>query len=636
MTWEVRLEAPDGTVTTLQADDIVKESPKVRHEQLAVSEWSARVPHRVGLEEFRHAAGTVSYQGEVVMRGPVTAVESTDGSGETTVRGKDFVDELRRSRGDRANGLVYPVTDQQAWKAIEDLYAKQFFDPYVTTVVEPTAEPVDSQKSIQSADTTSEFENAWNPDDTIPFKARNDALELVQTGFFQEAETASGGNGTVSDGEYSAGEGELVQDTTGDLRYSIDLDYTIPAEHVGFAVRSDTLDGSHPPYDILVNGETVDSVPPDSFSSGLDWKHTALSGIQSDLPPGKYTAQLDATGVGAGDMEVDCLFVYDARYSYSFDNSVDGDGYLSGPELYPDMAELQAEEASANWNITRAYVTITADDLSGGQRLQVQLTDTFRPTDGSEDNTEAITVDNQGASSTAQSRVRLARYGSRSTASPTSGFNGQRVTSYDLSVDTNDIAIIEDETYKGSVFDVWQALHQDGNMTAVAEATDSSRELLSLEPGDRTRGQDWTVLDHTRAYETDRYGNRIQGVGGTRDDGTRVRVTVTDDGEVSRVGEVVEAEPIIRTGVVDENVLRSAARNKLAAVADQDRLAGDLTVVPTHAAPGVAYTVGPFDDSAVALLSMSIRGDRATLRFRAVDRLASAIADTTQPARTTT
>jgi hypothetical protein len=298
------------------------------------------------------------------------------------------------------------------------------------------------------------------------------------------------------------------------------------------------------------------------------------------------------------------------------------------------MAELPADEASADWNITTAYVTITADDTSGGQRLQVKLTDTYRPTDGSEDNTEQITVDNSGASSTSQTRVRLARYGSRSTASPTSGFNGQRVSSYDLSVDTNDIAIIEDETYKGSFFDVWQSLHQDGNMTAVAEATSSSREFLSLEPGDRTRSQDWTRLDYTRAYETDRYGNRIQGVGGERDNGSRVTVTVTDDSEVSQVGEIVEGEPVIRTGVVDENQLRSAARNKLAGVADQDRLAGDLTVVPTHAAPGVAYAVEPFDGSEVALLSMSIRGDRATLRFRAVDRLAAAIADTTEVART--
>jgi hypothetical protein len=627
------LEAPDGSTTTLPDDEILQGSPSVRHEQLAVSEWSVRVPYRESVESYRHGTATISYQNDVIMRGPVTAVESTDGSGATTVRGKDFVDELRRARGDRANGLVHKVSEKQAWKAIEDLYAKSYFDPYVTSVVEPTAEPVDSQTSIQSADTTSEFKNVWSPPDTEPFNAQIDALELVQTGFFQEGETATGGNGTVTDGAYSDGEAESVQDTTGDLSYSFTVEYTIPAEHVGFAVRSDTLDGTHPPYDLLVDGQTVDSVTADTFSSGLDWKHTGLSDYSSDLPAGTYTAELEATGVGTGSMEVDCLFVYDMRYSYTFDNQVDSDGYLSGPELYPDMAALSANEASADWNITTAYVTITADDTSGGQRLQVKLTDTYRPTDGSEDNTEQITVDNQGASATAQTRVRLARYGSRSTASPTSGFNGQRVSSYDLSVDTNDIAIIEDETYKGSFFDVWQSLHQDGNMTAVAEATSSSREFLSLEPGDRARSQDWTRLDYTRAYETDRYGNRIQGVGGERDNGSRVTVTVTDDSEVSQVGEIVEGEPVVRTGVVDENVLRSAARNKLAGVADQDRLAGDLTIVPTHAAPGVAYAVAPFDGSEVALLSMSIRGDRATLRFRAVDRLAAAIADTTQLAR---
>ena len=626
MSWEATLERSDGTTTTIADDEILKGSPQVRHEQLAVSEWTIRVPYRESLEPYRHAEAVISFQDEVIMRGPATAIETQDGESATTVRGKDFVDELRRSRGDRANGLVYEVTEQQAWKAIEDLYARPFFDPYTTTVIKPSAEPVDSNKSIQSADTTSEFESVWSPDSAAPFDAVNDGLNLLQTGFFREAETATGGAGTVTNSEYSDGEGEEIADQTDDLVFQFTVDYTIPAEHVGFAVRLDTLDGNHPPYDLLVNNDKIDNVTADTFSSGLDWKNTGVAGINSDLTAGQYTAELDATSTGSGPMEVDCLFVYDARYNYTFDNSVDANGHLSGPELYPDAAEIAATEASADWNITTAYVTITADDTSGDQRLQVKLTDTYKPTDGSENNTESIAVDNSGASSTARARVRLSRYGSQTGASPTTGVEGQRLTSYDLSVDTNDIAIIEDETYKGSFFDVWQGLHNDANMTAVAEYSETTRELTSLEPGAEVRESDWTRLDYTRAYEVNRYGNRLQGVGGEVD-GSRVTVTVADDSEVSRVGEIIEGDPVVRTAITDETVLRSVARNKLAGLTDQDRLAGELVVVPTAVAPGYAYTVDPFDGADVALLSVKITGDRATLRFRQPDTLASAIAD---------
>jgi hypothetical protein len=163
-------------------------------------------------------------------------------------------------------------------------------------------------------------------------------------------------------------------------------------------------------------------------------------------------------------------------------------------------------------------------------------------------------------------------------------------------------------------------------MTAVAEYSDTSRELTSLEPGEETRGSSWTRLDYTRAYEVNRYGNRVQGIGGEVD-GSRVTVTVTDDSEVSRVGEIIEGDPVVRTAITDETVLRSIVRNKLAGLTDQDRLAGELVVVPTAVAPGYAYTVDPFDASDVALLSVKITGDRATLRFRQPDGLASAIAD---------
>jgi hypothetical protein len=633
MTWTLELEDPDGTTTTIANDEILKQSPRVRHEQLAVSEWNVRVPYRESLESHRHAEAFLTFQNEVIMRGPVTTVSSADGESATTVRGKDFVDELRRSWGDRPNGLVYEVTQQEGWKAIQDLYAKSFFDSYTTNVVQPSPATVDTNKSIQSADTTSEFSSVWSPAATDPFTATNDGLELTQTGFFKEAENASGTTaGEVSDGDYSNGAGESLSDLNDNLSFSFTLDHTIPAADVGFAVRLDTLDGDHPPFDLTVDGEVVQGVTAGAIGSGLDWFGDGSRGISSDLSPGSHTAELDCTGTGGGPMDVDCLNVFDGRYSYNFDNSVNANGYLAGPEPFPDAAELAATEARSEWNITEATVTITANDTTGNQRLQVNLSGAYKPTDGTENNTESITVTNAGASSTATTRLRLSRFGSQSGSSPTQGVNPQRITSYDLQVDTNDLAVIEDETYKGSFFNVWQDLHRDSNMTAVAEYTDTSRELTSLEPGDQTNSQSWTRLDYTREYDIGRYGNRIQAIGG-ESGGSRATASVTDDGEVSRVGEIIEGEPVVRTSVTDENVLLAAARNRLAGLIEQDRLAGEIVVVPTSVPPGYAYTVEPFDNTDVALLSVQITGNRATLQFREAETIATAIADVRETAQ---
>jgi hypothetical protein len=240
--------------------------------------------------------------------------------------------------------------------------------------------------------------------------------------------------------DYSDGEGVSVGDTTDDISFSFTLDHTIPAAEVGMAVRLDTLDGTHPPFDLRVGGETVDGALADGLTSGLKWFSKGNSGRSSDLTPGTVTAELDATSVGSGLMEVDCLFVFDARQSYTFDNTVDQDnGHLDGPELFPDQVEYDLATESLDQPATGATVTQTWNDTSGNQYVEVDLGGETTRTQNSTSATVSVNRDNPKESVNA--RVSLSRFGSRSNTTPKAGFKGQSIDDHTITVDP--VAIVK-------------------------------------------------------------------------------------------------------------------------------------------------------------------------------------------------
>jgi len=316
--------------------------------------------------------------------------------------------------------------------------------------------------------------------DTTPLNEQNGALELLQSGFFQEAEDATFGGSTVSDVDYSDGEGVSVGDTTDDISFSFTLDYTIPAAEVGMAVRLDTLDGTHPPFDLRVGGETVDGALADGLTSGLKWFSKGNSGRSSDLTPGTVTAELDATSVGSGLMEVDCLFVFDARQSYTFDNTVDQDnGHLDGPELFPDQVEYDLATESLDQPATGATVTQTWNDTSGNQYVEVDLGG--ETTRNSSSTNATVSVSRPNAKEQANARVSLCRFGTRDGASPPTGHKGQQIDGHDLSVDP--IAIVKRGIGRARTY----VITPDGDLSG---SSDDLSEAGSLDANDNllTRG----------------------------------------------------------------------------------------------------------------------------------------------------
>jgi hypothetical protein len=276
--------------------------------------------------------------------------------------------------------------------------------------------------------------------DTTPLTEQNGALELLQSGFYTEAENAGGGQNTVSNTDYSGGEGKDATDPTDDVSDSFTVDYTIPAADVGFAVRLDSVDGSHAAFDLNVGGEPIQSVTSNSISSGLKWFGRALSGRSSDLTAGTYTAEIDITGTSTSSIEFDALFVFDDRQSYTFDNTVDSNnGHLDGPELFPEQIKYDLATETLDQPATEATVSQTWNDTAGSQYVEIDLGGETTRNQNSASAT--VSVARSNAKEQANARVSLSRFGSRSSTSPKTGFKGQSIDDHTITVDP--VAVIK-------------------------------------------------------------------------------------------------------------------------------------------------------------------------------------------------
>jgi hypothetical protein len=294
------------------------------------------------------------------------------------------------------------------------------------------------QLSVQSASTGSEFDTVLSSDVNSPVQTVNNRVQSQQSAFVFEAETANGGGGAVSDSLASDGEAQSLFDSVHSITFTANIPYTIPESAVGAAFRfrnpndpdSDgTFEGAI--GEVLIDGTSFGTAFGNDFSDDYDWvQETNYSGgdisgntditinVQSSAPSGART-------------NMDLVVIYDTRFSYTFDNTVGTNGYLDGPQLYPDSVTRDFQKASSPVNTTEARISSTWKDadVSGDQAL-------FLSPDGNtftqKDNTQTATFSFGSNTQELFPRFRFDRYGSRTTATPKTGFKGQAIESYDL------------------------------------------------------------------------------------------------------------------------------------------------------------------------------------------------------------
>jgi hypothetical protein len=590
---------PDGSPdTTLTASDIINADIAKPHTALA--DFDIELPYSRTINDQVLKALRIYSGGTLLFRGYLRELDWDQDQGLVRLNGPGIGDDLKDSAIERSFSLTR--TDEairQVWTQDTDFDA---------TVNDQAGDTVVKDKTVQEVTAGESFSDLLSGvDPTAPLTDDGTELKPAQTGFFQEAENASGGNGAVSGSDYSNGEAEEVSDISGDLRFDFTTEHAIPAGEAKFGYRLNPTNGTHPGFKITIGGEKVEEVLADAFNSGLRWRTTPSR--NSELSPGSHTAEIDVTETSEP-MIVDAMYVYDGRYSPTFDNSVDANGYLSGPGLYPDQLTPQVSkgvlafpEEDLDYNVEQATVDVTMTQGPSADWLQARLNGgPWYPQDGSEQDTTSITTGFSGDIGTRlQSVIDIgATSATRATASPTENYQPEAIEQYRMAYDGNDVSIIEDQTYRGSPLSILTDLHEKAGFRFVIDhaATDDQGDLVkqveSFETGAVTKAKDWTVVNRSPRLSFVDYANEVTVYGKLADDGTRPKATVEDTDEVNAYGREPYFEVLPDLTMVEQ--ARYAAVDILSKKVEAREQRGTVSSLPTTTLPGYSYPVDWFAD----------------------------------------
>jgi len=511
--------------------------------------------------------------------------------------------------------------------ALRDYWPRTPFDNF--SVTDQTTEQVANDQQVQSADTNAEWEAITSLTDTDPVAIQNGNLELVEVSHFEEAEDTGGGNSTISNSDFSGESGVEVLDANGDISYDVTIDYTVPADTLALAFRYFVASGDqNPAFDLIINGEVIESVPEDSLATDtINWfNNNGNRTYSSELSPGTYTVTLDAApdAATAGDMQVDCLATYDNRFSYDFDNTVDENNALSGPEPYPDsepQIEFSAEPVS--FNITSATATQTWNDTSNAQ--QISLSNDGGSTYTTTQNTDSATVNFSDDGRSARVRVVLDRFDTGSTTSPTSGDGGQLIQDHTLTVDGDDLVVIDTLELSRNHFDNLQELHEYGDFQWTIEHGNESIANLpvtSYQRGDETRSapdgfDDPINQDPEIAGRS--YFNAIFLQGAADSNGDRPSAELKDQTAINNDNREISPGVLRDPKITTEDGATFRARALLQAALKNSNIRGGVTVASvdfTH--PGYSYPIdfgGGGSDKVAESVELTYSGNTVEIKY---------------------
>jgi len=488
--WYVEAEAPSGHVFSPEVVGEPTRNPAVNG--LPKLKVPVKPDDRWTHPDWRGQPLRVWYDGD---RQPVDEIETVERSeGTVTLVGRGGLELTER--------VEKEVDTREAHLVVEDLINNN--TSYAANVDTPQ-NSVEENVEVQSADSETELRDALRQS-----IASTDPLEITGGGKIQPLQVAHWsdsdgfGQSDVSDAAASGGSTESL--TTTNLSTSVSANYEIPASDVGVAIRIRNPNDPDGDGDYEGQGFDVEIGNEDllSFADGFalpdpDYRWYQGTGLSSSVS-GNVTIDIDTTSTDGGDTYLDAVVLYDDRYSYTYDNSVDGDGWLSGPELYPDAIDIVFDDAETVRSVAAGRAELTIDNTSNQQAIALSNDQGSSYTTTS--NTDTFETDFASLGEALRLKVTLSRYGTQSTASPTTGTNGQSLDAYSLKADLDETPLIVQQTYDdsleavlsdiaGAADAVWEYRRVGG--TESVEYTQSGQRVSSRRPAVATYESSETV-----------------------------------------------------------------------------------------------------------------------------------------------
>ncbi|MFC7202851.1 fibronectin type III domain-containing protein [Haloferax namakaokahaiae] len=572
--------------------------PTLQPEKSAVGAWHIDIRPERSLRDWTRSEVRIYLNGEVEFRGPFVAYRLNGSNNKTADRleGYDVVDKLRHG------GDVVTYQSMRGDAALEDYIDN--YTPFTANVTTPDETTVDEDRLVQESPEDLSFEDLFgDPDSSDAWKrvgsGASATIEPLQRSFLMEGESASGSYDPFFDSDFSDGEA-INLDTAGQsASWTFTLDYDIPAGELELFVRIRGTNNSSQVKWSLDSTELLDTV----FSTNdiISFETLSDSAFWTDpggVPAGTYTLTAEVSSEGSENFLIDAVAPVDGRANYTLPSSLTN-GKLDAPVDYPGVT-IEGSAFDSTFNIKAATLTPTTDDTPAAERLQLQNngTDWF-PTDGSEDDTSSVTVDfaAEGSLGTdVKGRITLGGHGTRDSAIPRTGYQPDVLSGWDLSVTTNSLRVIDDQTYSGSPFDILTSIADDSGMLVVPDYDESSLVLNAFAPGDVTKSVDWKVVDVPQPVDTtDGFANSVTVFGPEDEQGNRLEVEAVSQTSVDAIGKI-EAPALFRPDANSTAELESIARTELSQKLANDTVTGQIEIESQILQPGYAYEVSEFEE----------------------------------------
>lgn len=405
--------------------------------------------------------------------------------------------------GELDTRVTQTYQQREAWLAVRDDLIPQ--TSYGAAVDDPGAGGTDTD--VQSAATTAELsEQRKNPLPTDPVIVSDGALSLAQSCFTREAEDEDRGSGTFfSDPAFSRGGARAVAGSGESLEWDVTTAYTIPESAVGVAGLTIETDNAREMQLVLELDSGVSEVL-DYLNGGEglirswdqygDGTYNSNGWTSGDIPPGTHTLKLEATGAAGDEFGFDVLaLLYDRRFTYTFDTAVNADGYLAGPELYPDAFDVVFDDVATAFNVTGGAVSAALDNTGGQQALALS-------NDGGQSftttaNTDSFATTFASGGSSLGLKLTLSRYGTRTDATPTTGYRSQTLANYTLTATLEESPVLINQRYDDSLLAILQQIADYGDFVFQVRWSESEgRQVIEFtQAGQRTADSDVALTD---------------------------------------------------------------------------------------------------------------------------------------------
>lgn len=302
-----------------------------------------------------------------------------------------------------------------------------------------TTQSLDSQ-AIQTAGTTNSLQDLVSINDTDPLEVSSGKLRLLQSAYKRDTASFLSNDGTLATDTNAVNELAIEFTDDGTVTWAVTTEYDMPAggpvkPHIAIRVRSagtspikvfPTFDGNAIP--------TIDSTPNTSYQWIINEIDEIYTGDVLDAGDHEIGVTTQASGSNTDNVYVDQVVLYDDRFNYTFDNTLNSSNQLEGLELYPDafLKDLATAETQQPVSEASVFSSWADSDVSNNQYIEF-----------ANDGTNYKRISNSATGSVTfsssefdiDSRINFSRYGSRTNDTPTQGFKGQELSIWQLSVD---------------------------------------------------------------------------------------------------------------------------------------------------------------------------------------------------------